>query len=132
MSYNDLIGDEPPLAQEEASEEDEPSEVFEYWIEDLRNVEWDFLKTGKSKKAPTPGVLITNSENYKYQYSAANKKKTSHTFTCSEKPRTGCNAVARLYSRDIPGADGEPDAVEWTLYQLSLEDNKRVCRIPKD
>ena len=40
-------------------------------------------------------------------------------FTCSEKPQTVCNAVARLFWHDIPGADGEPEKVG--AYQLSSE-----------
>ena len=89
---------------------------FEYWNKDLDSVNWYFMKTGKSRKAPTPGLVISDDENYKYHYSAPNKNNTRVTFACSEKPRTGCSAVARLFRRDIPGADGEPDKVEWELY----------------
>lgn len=107
----------------ENNEEENGREVTEYWTEDLNSVEWYFLKTGKSGKSPTPGVLITNSENYKYQFSHANRKNTRHTLSCSEKPRTGCNAVARLFRRDIPGEGGEQDTVEWELFQLSSEES---------
>ena len=122
MSYNDLIEDVPPLDQDTDSEEEVEREEFQYWNEDLASANFYFLKTGKSKKAPdAPGVVISDGENYKFQFSASNKTNTRVTFSCSEKPRTGCNAVARFYRREIPGADGEPDKVEWELYQLSSE-----------
>ena len=66
MSYNDLIGDVPPIIQEEYGEEETVAE-FSAWEQDLKSVELEFLKTGKSGKSDKPGVLITNSGNYKYQ-----------------------------------------------------------------
>ena len=116
MSYNDLIEDVPPLDQDEDSEEEGGREEFQHWNEDLASAKFYFLKTGKSRKAPTPGLVIADDENYKYQYSASNKNNTRVTFTCSEKPRTGCGAVARFFRREILGADGEPDKVVWELY----------------
>ena len=116
--------------KKENNEEENGRELREYWIEDLNAVEWYFLKTGKSGKSQTPGVLITNSESYKYQSSGANNKNTRHTFTCSEKPRTGCNAVARLFRRDILGEEGEQDKVEWELYQLSSEESHARFHTP--
>ena len=118
------------IAVKENNEDESGKEVTECWIEDLNAVEWYFLKTGKSGKSPTPGVLITNSESYKYQYCGANNKNTRHTFSCSEKPRTGCNAVARLFRRDIPGEEGEQDTVEWELYQLSSEESHAKFHTP--
>ena len=39
------------------------------------------------------------------------------------KPRTGCNAVARMFRRVVPSEiEGEPDTVEYDLYQLSSEE----------
>ena len=39
------------------------------------------------------------------------------------KPRTGCNAVARMFRRVVPSEiEGEPDTVEYELYQLSSEE----------
>ena len=52
MSYNDLIEDVPPLAQDTDSEEEVEREEFQYWNEDLASANFYFLKTGKSKKNP--------------------------------------------------------------------------------
>ena len=39
------------------------------------------------------------------------------------KPRTGCNAVVRMICRVVPSEiEGEPDTVEYELYQLSSEE----------
>ena len=59
-------GDVPPIIQEEYGEEETVAE-FSAWEQDLKSVELEFLKTGKSGKSDKPGVLITNSGNYKYQ-----------------------------------------------------------------
>ena len=67
MSYNDLIEDVPPLDQDEDSEEEGGREEFQHWNEDLASAKFYFLKTGKSRKAPTPGLVIADDENYKYQ-----------------------------------------------------------------
>ena len=56
----------PPIIQEEYGEEETVAE-FSAWEQDLKSVELEFLKTGKSGKSDKPGVLITNSGNYKYQ-----------------------------------------------------------------
>ena len=63
MSYNDLIEDVPPLDQDEDSEEEGGREEFQHWNEDLASAKFYFLKTGKFRKAPTPGLVIADDEN---------------------------------------------------------------------
>ena len=89
MSYNDLIGDVPPIIQEEYGEEETVAE-FSAWEQDLKSVEREFLKTGKSGKSgksDKPGVLITNSGNYKYQLDRGSIRSS---------PRDGLSSPYRL------------------------------------
>ena len=97
MSYNDLIGDVPPIIQEEYGEEETVAE-FSAWEQDLKSVELEFLKTGKSGKSDNdkPGVLITNSGNYKYQLDRGSIR-SSPRYSLSTPYRLTIRNSARLF-----------------------------------
>ena len=90
-------------------------------VEKPEDVDWYFLKTGKSGKSKGPGVLITHGENYKFQNSGFTDRKTqkSLTYVCSEKARTNCNAKAHVSVAAVRSeVEGEPDTEEYSLIDV--------------
>ena len=89
--------------------------------EDLKDLDWYFLKTRKSSH---PGILITHSDKYKFyetKYKDTNAAKKSIYWTCSEK-KMGCTATAVMRKKITPGKNGEEDKIDYELVRVSAEE----------
>ena len=112
LMAGDLPNEDPSVSVQEGST---------LQVEKPEDVDWYFLKTGKSGKSKGPGVLITHGENYKFQNSGFTDRKTqkSLTYVCSEKVKTNCNAKAHVSVAVVRSeVEGEPDTEEYSLINV--------------
>ena len=82
---------------------------------DPSNIDFYFLKTGKSK---SEGVLITHGENFKFTKNNVNRNGTLHYYACALKQTHKCQSRAIIRRSVVTGEDGE-DVVHNELLEVS-------------